>query len=179
MSHVLSFHKPSLQTLLRFSGRVSVYHTHFSTCSRAKKSFWGRFSVGCFLWKDQFKALESTRVISEDSDFLLWSFFSLWPVQYSSQWPGVETRDYLKNSLLFDVETIESNRLNLDSSIWWFYKLEHYLILDSFWSRLWEKVYLGGNSWLLRFSELIWEWESEPGKEIKPLQDILMNNLLL
>lgn len=83
------------------------------------------------------------------------NLFSLWPVQCPSQWPGVETRDHLKNSLLFDVESIGSNRLNLGSSIWWFHKLEHCLILDSFWSKLWEKVYLGGNFWLLGFSELI------------------------
>lgn len=46
MSHVSRFQKRSLQTLLGFSGRVSVCRvTHSLRCSRAKRSFWGGFPV--------------------------------------------------------------------------------------------------------------------------------------
>lgn len=115
MSHVSSFQKPFLQTLLGFSGSVSVCHAHSPRCSRAKKSFWGRFPVGSAFERISSRPWSSQGSLVKTVTSCC-NLFSLWPIQCPPQWLGVETRDHLKNSLLLDVESIESDKLNLGFS---------------------------------------------------------------
>ena len=176
MSHVSSFQKPSLQTVCGFSGKVSVCHTHFPRCSRAKKSSCGIFPMGCAAFvRIRSRPWRPLGLISEWLPALIFLLCGLFNVYHN----GMEWRQETiwKFSPPWCRKYSQTN-MNLGTIICWLEGLEHCLMMGSFWSRFWGGKSLSGrwflDSWILKTGTEVGKWGRE-GKGVQLLQYILIS----